>query len=502
MSDKTIPAMDDETARLDALLAYDVLDTPPEPQFDDVVRVARTLCATPIALVSLVAADRQWFKAKLGLDVHETPRDQSVCAHAIKEREILVIPDLTQDARTRANPLVTGGPRLRFYAGAVLRTPDGQGLGQPLGALCVIDDKPRPAGLTPDQREALLALARQTMMLLQYRRAISRRDDVVQRIHHRVEVAESAQRAGGIGTFEIDIPKGRIFPSSEFCHLFGLPEQEAFDAAEIEALVLPEDRDAISNPATRSEATAALDTQYRIRRPSDGAVRWIGRRGAFEWDDKGRPLRLRGAVQDITDSKRVEARQLVLNQELSHRMKNTLAMVNAIATQTLHQATDPQALDAFSRRIQALGKAHDALLAQSMVGALIRQTIEGVVELVADPARILLDGPDIEINARSVLSFSLLIHELATNATKYGSLSTPEGRVLVEWRIESDGKEPQLALAWREEGGPPATPPQRRGFGSRLIQSGLAGTGQADVRYESTGLQAQFRAPLAFLTTP
>jgi len=502
MSDETIPLTKDETARLDALLAYDVLDTPPEPQFDDVVRLAKTICSTQIALVSLVAADRQWFKAKLGLEVRETPIDQSVCAHAIKEHELLIISDLTQDERTRANPLVTSGPRLRFYAGAVLRTPDGQGLGQALGALCVIDDKPRPAGLTPDQREALLALARQTMLLLHYRRAISYRDDTVQRIHHRSEATESAQRAGGVGTFEIDIPTNRIFPSREFCHLFGLPEQESLDSTEIERLVLPEDRDSISNPITRTDGTATLDTQFRIRRPGDGTVRWIGRRGAFEWDDDGRPLRLRGAVQDITDRKRIEARQLVLNQELSHRMKNLLAMVNAIATQTLHPATDPQALDAFTRRIQALARAHDALLTQSIVGASIRPTIEGVVELVVDPSRVLLAGPDIEINARSVVSFSLLIHELATNATKYGSLSKPDGRVRVGWRIETDGKEPQLALEWREEGGPPTIQPQRRGFGSRLIQSGLAGTGQADIRYEPTGLHARFRAPLAFLTTP
>jgi PAS domain S-box-containing protein len=498
MNDKTMSLTNEETARLDALLAHDVLDTPLEPQFDDVVRLAKTVCATPIALVSLVAADRQWFKAKIGLEARETPLDQSVCVHAIKERELLVIPDLTQDARTRANPLVTGGPRLRFYAGAVLRTPEGQAL----GALCVIDDKPRPAGLTQDQTDALLALARQTMLLLHYRRAISRRDDAVLRIHHRAEATESAQRAGGIGTFEIDIQSGKIFPSREFCHLFGLPERESFDVAEIERLVLPEDRDAISKPTTRADGTAALDAQYRIRRPNDGAVRWIGWRSAFELDDRGKPRRLRGAVQDITERKRAEARQLVLNQELSHRMKNMLAMVNAIATQTLHHAADSQALDAFSRRVQALAKAHDALLAQSIVGALIRPTIEGVVGLVADPSRVVLDGPDIEINARSVLSFSLLIHELATNATKYGSLAKPDGRVLVDWRIESGGKEPQLSLAWREERGPPVTPPQRRGFGSRLIQSGLAGTGQADIRYELTGLHAQFRAPLAFLITP
>jgi len=490
--------MSEETTRLAALQAYDVLGTPPESQFDDIVQLARTICVTPIALVSLVAADRQWFKARVGLEAQETPIEQSVCAHAIKERELLVIVDLAQDPRTRANTLVTDGPRIRFYAGAVLRTPEGEAL----GALCVIDRKPRPEGLSPEQTRSLLALARQTMRLLQYRRALAIRDDAVERVHQHAEAVESAQRAGGVGTFEIDIASGRLLPSHEFCRLLGVPQQEAFDIGEIERLMLPEDRDAASIDALRASSVGTLDAQYRIRRPSDGKVRWIGRRSAFERDAAGRPTVLRGVVQDTTARKRMEAGQLVLNQELSHRMKNTLALVDAIAIQTLRDAVDRDALDAFSRRILALGKAHDVLLAQSMTGAAIRPTIEGVIALVADPRRVVLDGPDIDINAKSVLSFSLLIHELATNATKYGALSREGGRIIVDWRIEQDAKGPQLVLAWREEGGPPAMPPERRGFGSRLIQSGLAGTGQADIRYDSGGFSAQFRAPLAFLTNP
>ena len=490
--------MNDETTRLAALLAYDVLDTPPEPQFDDVVQLARTLCATPVSLVSFVAADRQWFKARAGFAARETPLDQSVCVHAIRERELLVIPDLTQDERTRMNPLVTGGPRIRFYAGAVLRAPGGEAL----GALCVIDDKPRPAGLTAEQTQSLLALARQTMLLLQYRRALIRRDDAVRRSDDRAAAADSAQQAGGVGTFEIDLARGTLFPSSEFCRLFGLPHGDAVDVEEIERLVLPEDRDAAASRPAGASGTTAFDTQYRIRRPSGGEIRWIDRRGTVERDSRGRLLRERGVVQDITERKRVEAGQLVLNQELSHRIKNTLAMVDAIALQTLRHVADHGSVEAFSRRILALGKAHDVLLAQSMTGAGIRPTIEGVVELVVDPRRVILDGPDIDINAKSALSFSLLIHELATNATKHGALSRQGGRVFVDWNIESDAKGPQLVLVWREEGGPAVTLPQRHGFGSRLIQSGLAGTGQADIRYQHEGLQARFRAPLAFLTTP
>src|SRR5471032_933470 len=134
-----------DPSRLATLLSYRVLDTPPEPQFDDIVQLARTICRTAVALVSLIAADRQWFKARAGVDdLTGTPLDQSVCVHAIEEPEILVIPDLTQDPRTRANTLVTEGPQIRFYAGAVLRASGHEGMGGvALGALCVIDTVPR-----------------------------------------------------------------------------------------------------------------------------------------------------------------------------------------------------------------------------------------------------------------------------------------------------------------------------------------------------------------------
>jgi PAS domain S-box-containing protein len=484
--------MSTEASRLAALLSYDVLDTPPEPQFDDVVQLARTVCRAPVALVSLVAADRQWFKARAGLDVHETPLNQSVCAHAIKEHEILIVPDLTQDERTKDNTLVTGPPHIRFYAGAVLRTLDGEAL----GALCVIDDKPRPDGLTAAQTEALLALARQTMLLLHYRRALASRDSAIARTVGYAQSFETAQTAGGVGTFEIDVASNTLLPSFEFCRLFGLADRRTIDVADIEALVVPEDQAAISRQPARMAGTTALEIEYRIRRPSDGEVRWISRRGEFERDTSGKPARLRGVVQDITERKQIETHQQTLNQELSHRMKNTLAMVSAIATQTLRQVSDQPAVETFGRRILALSKAHDVLLQQTWQGAPIRSTIEEVVGIAqAGSGRFELTGPDIDINARSVLSFSLLLHELTTNAVKYGALSQDGGKVLVAWHVEGA----QLVLVWREVGGPPPVAPTRRGFGSRLIQNGLSGTGQADIRYDQGGLRAEFHAPLGYL---
>ncbi len=158
--------------RLAALAAFDVLDTPAERGFDDVVHLASHVCATPVALVSLVAGDRQWFKARKGFDPCQTSLDKSVCVHALGRDDLLIIPDLAEDVRTRGIPLVTGPPHLRFYAGAPLRTPQGA----TLGTLCVIDHVPRPEGLTSEQATALEALARQVMDLMELRRAMAERD--------------------------------------------------------------------------------------------------------------------------------------------------------------------------------------------------------------------------------------------------------------------------------------------------------------------------------------
>ena len=155
-----------EAARLAALRGYGVLDTPIEAAFDDIVAIAAQVCGTPIAVVNLIDAGRQWFKAEMGLGVRETPLDTSICAHAILQPGLFEIPDLTADDRFDCNPLVTGDMGLRFYAGALLQTPEGL----PLGTVCVLDTRPRR--LDAAQKTTLIALARQTMAQLELRRAL------------------------------------------------------------------------------------------------------------------------------------------------------------------------------------------------------------------------------------------------------------------------------------------------------------------------------------------
>jgi GAF domain-containing protein len=153
-----------EAERLQALHDYQVLDTGREQAYDDLVALATHICDTPIALITLVDEDRQWFKARIGLAPHETSRDAAFCAYAIHGTDPLVVTDAPSDPRFADNPLVTGEPHIRFYAGAPLTTPHGHGL----GALCVIDNKPRT--LSPSQLNALKALARQVVVVLELRR--------------------------------------------------------------------------------------------------------------------------------------------------------------------------------------------------------------------------------------------------------------------------------------------------------------------------------------------
>jgi GAF domain-containing protein len=162
-----VPVPDNEVSRLNTLLRYEILDTPAERDFDDITLMAAQICQTPISLISLVDANRQWFKSTLGVTQQETPRELAVCAHAIMNREPLIIPDLRRDERFKDFPMVTSDPFIRFYAGAPLWSKSGHAL----GSLCVLDRVPRE--LSSSQIEGLEALGRQVVSQLELRKTAS-----------------------------------------------------------------------------------------------------------------------------------------------------------------------------------------------------------------------------------------------------------------------------------------------------------------------------------------
>lgn len=170
-----------QAQRLRTLYDYDILDTPREQDFDEIVALAAQICDAPISVINLIDKDRQWFKAEVGLGARETPLETSLCSHAILDAPFVEIPDTLQDSRMADNPLCTTGDGLRFYAGALLVAPNGL----PLGTLCILDNKPR--SLTPEQRNAVSVLSRQVMKQLDLRLALRRQSVLMGEADHRVK---------------------------------------------------------------------------------------------------------------------------------------------------------------------------------------------------------------------------------------------------------------------------------------------------------------------------
>ena len=285
--------------RLSALDGYDILDTPAERGFDDIVSLASQICRTPVALVSFVTQDRQWFKARVGFDPCQTPLSQSVCYHALGLDDLLVIPNLTLDPRTARNTLVTGEPYLRFYAGAPLHTPEGAAL----GTLCVIDHQPRPEGLTSEQADALRALARQVMVQLELHRAVNNRGQALAAKGRAEEQMRLATAAAGIGVWDLDVTTGELRWDPRVRELFGVPERGvvSYETSFLPNLH-PEDRqrtDAAVQAALDPEGPLQFDIEYRVRAADTGEVRWLAARGQGFVED-GRTVRFIGTVRDVT----------------------------------------------------------------------------------------------------------------------------------------------------------------------------------------------------------
>lgn len=258
--------------------------------------------------------------------------------------------------------------------------------------------------------------------------------------------------------------------------VFGLPANAVATYEDALSAIHPQDR-ALATSASQA-ALAAGDgapyyVEYRVIGLNDGIERWVSVSGKTV-QEPGEPPRLFGTVVDITPRKRAEEQARLLGDELQHRVKNTLAMVQAIVHQGLRRAETPaEAQAAIDPRLAALGRAHALLTSSGWQRSDLRALIEATLRPHDDgrAGRFVLSGPSVQLSAQTSLSLGLLLHELSTNAVKYGALASDSGRVAIEWT--RDGRT-QLELVWRETGGPAVVAPTRRGFGSRLIERGLA----------------------------
>lgn len=214
------------------------------------------------------------------------------------------------------------------------------------------------------------------------------------------------------------------------------------------------------------------------------------------FDEQGRVGGMIDTVIETTQKVEAEKHARILNTELAHRIKNTFSVVSAIASQTFNNNADEEVINTFIKRLSALGNAHDVLrLGKSSEGSL-RQIVSGVTTALAVDDRVHMAGPDVSVGPKGASTISLLVHELTTNAIKYGALSNPTGQVQLNVAISKRQVEPVFSMNWIEIGGPPVAPPTKTGFGSKLIRMGLLGSGEVRSEYKPEGFSAEFTAPL------
>lgn len=305
-----------------------------------------------------------------------------------------------------------------------------------------------------------------------------------------------ALAAGNMGAWDWDRLKGDCLWDEGQYQIFGVsPESFAVTTENVRALLHPDDLDRLQVAMDHLfKDGQPYQTEFRIRRP-DGQVRWCHGTAAPTVDQMGRVVRISGVTFDVTDRKEAEERQALLAREVDHRAKNALALVQSIIRLT-RAGSIPAYIESVEGRIKALSRAHAVLALSRWQGA----DLGGLVEeefapfRTADAEKIVVEGPRVLLRPTPAQTLALALHELATNAAKYGALSSLAGRVRLTWEIKGD----DLILRWDETGAPPAKVPPTPGFGTRIIRASVEGQLSGEVRFDwrSEGLQCMLSVPL------
>ena len=464
--------------------AYGIESLEDDPELLAIIRFAAHLCQTEVALISWLDGDLQRFVARHGIAVRQTPRTLSFFARTMTKGDAAVVNDLSQDPDLAGHPLVTGTEHVRFYAGQPLISSEGA----PLGALSVVDRKPRPEGLTDLQREGLQLLAGAVMQRLRtHRLALAARRELDASEAYLHILADSIPAIAWSAT-----PEGHFdYFNQRMVDFTGLPDDQSGSAFH------PEDWKKASAKWQHSLRTGEIyEVEHRLCR-HDGEYRWMISRALPVRDGDGRILRWYGTAVDIHDIYEASESRELLAQELSHRIKNIFAVIAGLVSLSARQHPEAKAFaDELSATIRALGRAHEFVRpADGARRSNLRTLLE---ELFApygsgDGARVKVSGDDLAISSRTATPLALVFHELATNAAKYGALATGGGRVTL--KIADDGK--HVKLVWRERGGKAVKKAPKDGFGSRLVEMSVNGQlgGSWERRFEDDGLVVELKLP-------
>jgi two-component sensor histidine kinase len=309
-----------------------------------------------------------------------------------------------------------------------------------------------------------------------------------------------AMAASQMGTWRYTLADNVCIYDENAQRLYGLTEAAFLhDEEGVKSKFHPQDLELMWSRVTKALdplGDGRYEVEYRVKQP-DGTWRWLSAWGLVEFEGDGptrHPIAIVGASRDLTERKHAEELQRLMIDELRHRINNTLSKVQAIVDQTLKTSHDLEsAREALSRRICSMAKAHDLLTSRSWTGAALTDVVMQALDAF-DPAQLVTEGPEVELSASQALAFGMILHELATNAAKYGALSVTSGQVAVQWSVGED----KVQLRWMESGGPPVNPPSRHGFGSRLLARIVASdlSGELALDYEPSGLRCSITAPL------
>lgn len=479
---------EDERASIMSTYGLDALED--DPELAQITAFAAKLCDAPVALVSLVEEERQRFLARAGLKERETPRPTSFCAHAMLRAGPMVVPDARDDDRFSTNPLVTGHPHIRFYAGAPLISHEGA----PLGSLCVIDTQPRPEGLTALQREGLEVLAASVMRRLRLRRENLAAEKEMRKRERRLRtladtIPDIAFSTNGEGEFDYLNRKWFEFTGREIGAGGTLDED----------LVHEDDRERMM-----AEWRAALhrgeplEAEARLYR-SDGEYRWMLIRATPAMSAEGSVDRWFGTMTDVDVGHRLSESRDLLARELSHRIKNIFAVVTSLVSLRVRKWPEARDFaDDLNSAIRALGRAHDYV---RPLGGYKGDELIGLLDELMKPYadgndRISIVGDDFAIGPRAATPIALVFHELATNSAKYGALSGEEGTVAIT--TATDAAEGMVTVTWRERGGPEPVGDADEGFGSRLIRMSVEGQlkGAIERHWRDGGVDVDLSVPM------
>jgi len=320
------------------------------------------------------------------------------------------------------------------------------------------------------------------------------------------ELARSEERlrfilnAGGMGIWTLDLADLRLVASSICKENFGRAVSDPFGYGDLVDAIHPDDKERMKATVARSiEQHVDYDIEYKILTPK-GELRWIHVRGQTHYKADGTPLGMAGVSIDVTDRKRSDDHRELLSAELNHRVKNSMAMMQSIAHQTLRHASGlDQAREVLDARLHSLSAAHDVLTRENWEGATLAEIADGALRPfhAGQGKRFAIGGPEVKLVPRKALALVLALHELATNAVKYGALSN-KGRVILNWELVEGADGGRFWLRWEEIGGPAVTSPTRSGFGTRMIERALAAEfgGTAQIDYRPRGVVITVEAPL------